>query len=89
MPEVCLCVESCMPKLSSIKDFFGLHIGSVPSEFLPRIEVLLAHARTANSSAWLLGPLPHDIIVALPRIHRRIPASIVGVLVCTGIALAF
>ena len=74
---------------TQIKDFFGLHIGSVPSEFLPRIEVLLAHARTANSSAWLIGTLTLAIIVALPRIHRRIPASIVGVLVCTGIALAF
>jgi SulP family sulfate permease len=73
---------------TQIKDFFGLHIGSVPSQFLPRIEVLLAHLNTTNMAALLLGLLTLAIILLLPRINRRIPASIVGVVVCTGIAVA-
>ena len=28
---------------TQIKDFFGLHIGAVPSEFLPRMRLLVAH----------------------------------------------
>src|SRR5580700_7521012 len=40
---------------TQIKDFFGLRIASVPSEFLPRMRVLLAHSSTLNTPALLLG----------------------------------
>jgi sulfate permease, SulP family len=71
---------------TQIKDFFGLHVASVPSEFLPRIHVLLGGMGTMSKPALLLGLLTLAIIVLLPRFNRRIPASIVGVLVCTAIA---
>ncbi len=73
---------------TQIKDFLGLHIGSVPSEFLPRIHVLLNHLDSTNRAALLLGVLTLAIVVVLPRINRRIPASIIGVLVCTVIAFS-
>ena len=71
---------------TQIKDFFGLHVASVPSEFLPRIKVLLGGMGTMSKPALLLGLLTLAIIVVLPRFNRRIPASIIGVLACTAIA---
>ena len=74
---------------TQIKDFFGLRIASVPSEFLPRIRVLLAHSSTLNTPALLLGLGTLLVLLLLPRISKRIPAPIVGVLACTLLAVAF
>ena len=74
---------------TQIKDFFGLHIGAVPSEFLPRMRLLVAHFQTLNEHALLIGALTLAILLLLPRFNRRIPASIVALLVCTLIAALF
>src|ERR1035438_4665127 len=39
---------------TQIKDFFGLRVSAVPSEFLPRIRLLLAHAASVNWTALAL-----------------------------------
>ena len=75
---------------TQIKDFFGLRIGAVPSEFLPRMKLLLGHtlpASTGRRSALGLGTLA--ILLILPRFTKRVPASIVAVLVCTGVSVVF
>ncbi|HTB98008.1 MAG TPA: SulP family inorganic anion transporter [Terracidiphilus sp.] len=74
---------------TQIKDFFGLRIASVPSEFLPRMRVLLAHSSTLNMPALLLGLGTLLVLLLLPRISKRIPAPIVGVFACTLLAVAF
>jgi SulP family sulfate permease len=74
---------------TQIKDFFGLRTGAVPSEFLPRMRLLAAHFVTFNSAALGLGLGALAILLLLPRLTRRVPASIVAVLVCTGISIVF
>ncbi len=74
---------------TQIKDFFGLRIGAVPSEFLSRTKVLLEHSSSFNLPALLLGIGTLAILVLLPRITTRVPASIVGVLVCTAVSAFF
>ncbi|HWT66625.1 MAG TPA: SulP family inorganic anion transporter [Terracidiphilus sp.] len=73
---------------TQIKDFLGLHIGAVPGEFLPRMKMLIAHTSSFNAQALGLGALTLAILIFLPRLTRRIPASIVGVLVATAVAYA-
>jgi len=68
---------------TQIKDFFGLRVGAVPSEFLPRMRLLVSHFATINWGALGLGLVTLAIILILPRFTRRIPASIVALLVCT------
>ena len=68
---------------TQIKDFFGLRVGAVPSEFLPRMHLLVTHFATFNWAALGLGIATLAIILILPRFTRRIPASIVALLVCT------
>ncbi|MDR3741277.1 MAG: SulP family inorganic anion transporter [Terracidiphilus sp.] len=71
---------------TQIKDFLGLRIGAVPGEFLPRMKMLAADAGAFNPSALALGGIALAILILLPRLTRRVPASIVGVLVATLVA---
>ena len=74
---------------TQIKDFFGLRSGTVPSDFLPRMKVLAAHAATVNWMAVGLGVTTLAILTGLPRLTKRVPASIVAVLVCTIACVTF
>lgn len=74
---------------TQIKDFFGLRVGGVPSEFLPRIRLLAVHLSSFNSSALALGAGTLLILIVLPRFTRRVSASIVAVLVCTSVSAYF
>src|SRR6202167_4290633 len=74
---------------TQLKDFFGLRTGAVPSEFLPRIKLFVEHFASLNLSALGLGLGTLAILVLLPRVMRRVPASIVAVLVCTGVSVLF
>jgi SulP family sulfate permease len=73
---------------TQIKDFFGLKTPAVPSEFLPRIQLLAAHFNTVNWYALGVGAGTLAIILILPRLNKRIPSSIVALLVFTGISAA-
>jgi len=74
---------------TQIKDFFGLKTGAVPSEFLPRITLLAEHFNSLNPAALGLGLGTLAMLLVLPRFFKRIPASIVALLVCTGISVVF
>ncbi len=74
---------------TQIKDFLGLRTGAVPSEFLPRMKLLAAHFATVNLAALGLGLGALAIMLVLPRFIKRMPASIIAVLVCTGVSLLF
>ena len=74
---------------TQIKDFFGLRTGAVPSEFLPRIRLLVSHFVSLNPAALGLGLGTLAIILLLPRFTKRVPPSIVALLVCTGVSVVF
>jgi SulP family sulfate permease len=74
---------------TQIKDFFGLRTPAVPSEFLPRIKLLAAHYASFNAAALALGVATLAILILLPRLTRRVPASIVAVLGCTAVSALF
>jgi sulfate permease, SulP family len=71
---------------TQLKDFFGLSTPPVPSEFLPRMRLLTEHAASFNPYALGLGLFTLAILLIVPRFNRRIPASIIAVLVCTAAA---
>jgi SulP family sulfate permease len=74
---------------TQIKDFFGLKTGPVPSEFLPKMRLLATHFYSLNWATLGLGLGTLAILLFLPRLTKRIPASIVALLVCTGVAVLF
>jgi SulP family sulfate permease len=74
---------------TQIKDFFGLHTGPVPSEFLPRMRMLAGHFATMNGTALALGAGSLAILLLMPRFTKRVPASIVAVVLCTVTVAVF
>ena len=74
---------------TQIKDFFGLKTGPVPSEFLPRIKLLFAHFASLNWSTLGVGLGTLAILLILPRFTKRVPASIVALLIATGVCVVF
>ena len=68
---------------TQIKDFFGLRVGAVPSEFLPRMKLLIGHMSSTNWQALAIGAGTLAIMLILPRFTKRFPASIVALLACT------
>jgi SulP family sulfate permease len=73
---------------TQIKDFFGLRTPAVPSEFLPRMRLLAAHFGSVNWYALGVGAGTLAVILILPRFTKRVPASIVALLVFTGVSAA-
>lgn len=71
---------------TQIKDFLGLKAGSVPSSFLPRMKILAESIGTLQWQTAMVACATLAIILLWPRFNRRIPGSILAVLVCTVIA---
>lgn len=73
---------------TQIKDFFGLTTGPVPSVFTARMSVLAQAFTTLSWPAVMVGLLSLATIVFWPRVTKRIPGSIVALLVSTlGVTL--
>jgi SulP family sulfate permease len=68
---------------TQIKDFFGLKTPPVPSEFLPRIAMLLHYAGTARWQTIVVAAASLAIILLWPRLTKRVPGSIVALLLST------
>ena len=71
--------------VGQIKDFLGLQMGSVPSEF---IEKIIAYVKNISSISWItlaIGALSIIILVLLPKLSQKIPASLVAIIVATAL----
>jgi SulP family sulfate permease len=68
---------------TQIRDFFGLEMAAPPAEFHEKIMAYAEHAGSINLSALSLGAAALAIIFLWPRVTRRIPGSLVAILVLT------
>src|ERR1700712_255386 len=69
---------------TQIKDFFGLTTPAVPSEFLPRMAMLAREAGSVRWQTMAVGLTSLVIILYWPRVTRRVPGSIVALLLATA-----
>ena len=74
---------------SQIKDFFGLNMGSVPVDFADKWKSYAENLSSINLYAVAMAVGTLVIIILWPRITRKIPGSLVAILVTTGIAYFF
>ena len=65
---------------TQIKDFLGLTTPAIPSEFLPRIAMLVRYADTVRWQTVAIAATSLAIILFWPRLTKRIPGSIVALL---------
>ena len=74
---------------TQIRDFLGLKTGAIPSEFLGRMNALFSHLDTVDFPTLLVAGCSLAIIVLWPVITKRVPGSIIAMLVGTGVVLVF
>ena len=74
---------------TQIRDFFGLRMAAVPSEFLPRLRALADHAGTWSPGATAVSAGALLIIIVLMRVSKRVPGSIVVLVAATAAVALF
>jgi SulP family sulfate permease len=74
---------------TQIKDFLGLKTPSAPSEFLSRVRMLLDYAGTMRWQTVAVAAASLAIIVVWPRLTKRIPGSIIALLLSTAVVAGF
>jgi SulP family sulfate permease len=73
---------------TQIKDFFGLTTPSVPSDFVSRAAMLIRYAGTVSWSTVAVSATSLAVILYWPRLTKRIPGSIVALLLATAATAA-
>ena len=74
---------------TQIKDFLGLKTPAVPSDFLGRARMLLHYSGTMRWQTIAVATASLAIILLWPRLTRRVPGSIIALLLLTLIAVFF
>lgn len=68
-----------------IKDFFGLQMGAVPSEFVAKISSYAQNFHTLQWPTLFIGILALLIQIFWPKVTEKIPGSLIAILVTTEI----
>lgn len=74
---------------SEVKDFFGLQMGVVPSEFVAKWDAFAMHAGSATPDAIGVAALSLAIMLLWPKVNRRIPGPFVALIVTTLVVQVF
>src|SRR6185369_685823 len=74
---------------TQIKDFFGLQIATLPSEFSERMAMLARQAGTMSPAAAAFGAVSLGGMVVLRKYLPRVPGAIVALVLGTIAAMAF
>jgi len=74
---------------TQIKDFFGMKTPPVPSEFLARIRMLLHYVGTTRWQTVTVATCSLVVILLWPRLTKRLPGSIVALLLSTSLVAVF
>ena len=71
--------------IGQLKDFFGMDIASVPSEFLDKVIVYAKNIRSINLTATLIGIAAVVIMLLWPKVTDKIPGSLIAIIVTTAV----
>ena len=72
---------------TQIKDLFGLQITNIPSDFIEKWGAYAQNINTIDLWSALIGILSVIIIAIMPRFSKKIPGSLVAIIVMTILAL--
>lgn len=75
--------------IGQLKDFFGLTLEKSPIETLWKLEEAAVHINTLNPAALLVGVLALLILFLWPAKFKKIPASLIAVLVTSAAVMLF
>ena len=66
-----------------IKDFLGLSMASVPSEFIEKISAYAKCINTIDRDTVIVGVISLAILIIMPFISKVVPGSLVAIIVAT------
>ena len=70
-----------------VKDFFGMPIEKVPSDFVEKWICYANNVSTIDLWSLFIGMLSLVTIIVLPRISKKIPGSLIAIILTTVVAL--
>jgi len=73
---------------SQIKDFLGLQLEHNPAEFLEKVSVYAEHIDTVNWGSVIIGALSLAILIFWPKVSRKVPGSLIALIVATIVVQA-
>lgn len=74
---------------TQIKDFFGLQIKEAPGEFVGRMAVIAENWQTVHGPTTIMSASSLALIVLMMLFVKRVPGSIIALLLATAIAWIF
>jgi SulP family sulfate permease len=74
---------------TQVKDFLGLKTGAVPSQFIPRMQVLITHLGTMQWRTLAVAVASLAVILLWPRWNKRVPGSILALFFSTAAVAIF
>ena len=72
---------------TQIKDLFGMQIADVPADFVSKWAVYFQHLGTIEIWPLIIGICSILIIVYTPKVSKKLPGSLVAIIVMTVVAL--
>ena len=70
--------------VGQLKDFLGLEMGAVPSEFLKNLAPMLQNT-TTNLTFTVIGVVALVILILWPKVTDKIRGSLIAIIVTTAI----
>lgn len=74
---------------TQVKDFLGISMTKTPSEFIPKWEAYISHMNTTNLYTLAIGLLALIILIFWPKINKKIPGSLIALIVTTLVVFIF
>src|SRR5450432_1796784 len=74
---------------SEIKDFFGLKMGAVPSDFFEKWKSYIANFHSLNIYTLSIACAAVVIILLWPKVTHKVPGSLIAILVTTVVVQIF
>lgn len=75
--------------IGQLKDFFGLTFTYSPIETIEKVEEVIKSFATFNWQALVIGAVSLAILIIVPKFLKKIPASIIAIIVCAALVKIF
>lgn len=74
---------------SQINDLLGLNLSNVPADFIEKWDVYFSNLSAFNSSSLIIGAVSLLIMIFWHKVSRKIPGSIIAILISTAVVQIF
>ncbi len=72
-----------------VRDLLGLSLAEVPADFIAKVKSYSAHLGSVNAAAAAIGLFTIFLVVYWPRVTRRVPGSLIAIILSTAVVHLF